>query len=228
MRRLFRNGSVGLFFLLTFASYAADVDVTIVPGRRAGPIMPNSSESELRRLLGAAQIRQGKIQGGEGYACDGSIIFPNDPTRKANIIWKDVARRAIPFSVEVNGSEHPKSIWKTEEGIRLGTTLKEIEKLNGRPFKLLGFHWDYGGTVVSWEGGRLEKFQTKEPSGHRLILRLEYDLTDQSITEEESGHVSGDKELISSDAVLQKLNPKVYQMDYRFDQSTSCNAVLSR
>ena len=32
-------------------------------------------------------------------------------------------------------------------------TLKEMASLNGGPFTLYGFDWDYGGTVSDWKGG---------------------------------------------------------------------------
>ena len=37
----------------------------------------------------------------------------------------------------------------------LGTRLGRLTQLNGRPFTLSGFGWDYAGTVISWNGGRL-------------------------------------------------------------------------
>jgi hypothetical protein len=215
--------------LLAFTSYAADLDLTIVPGQRAGVVKARTSESELQRMFGAAQVQREKIEVGEGFVCDGAVLFPKDPLRTANIIWKDVSKRAFPFSVEVNTLHYPTSRWRTEEGIRLGTTLKELEKLNGKPFKLAGFGWDYSGTVLSWEGGRLEKYQSKDPNGHRLILRLNYENKEPPVlSDQEAIHVSGDRDFFSSDPVMQKANPKVYQLDYRFDQSASCNAVFRR
>lgn len=35
-------------------------------------------------------------------------------------------------------------------------TLGQLQKLNGRPFLFNGFDWDYGGLVISSEGGKLE------------------------------------------------------------------------
>jgi hypothetical protein len=36
-------------------------------------------------------------------------------------------------------------------------TLAEIEKINGKPFKLYGFEWDFGGRSSNWQGGELGK-----------------------------------------------------------------------
>ena len=33
--------------------------------------------------------------------------------------------------------------------------IEEVEKINGKPFKIAGFEWDYGGYVSNWTGGSL-------------------------------------------------------------------------
>ncbi len=60
------------------------------------------------------------------------------------------------------------SQWRTTHGIRRGMTLAEIEALNGRPFKLYGFGFDYGGTTLDWNGGSLDK----QAGGCTLTLRF--------------------------------------------------------
>lgn len=42
-----------------------------------------------------------------------------------------------------------------------GTSLKELQRLNGKPFRLFGFSWDYGGLVESWQKGRLVGLESK-------------------------------------------------------------------
>jgi hypothetical protein len=48
-----------------------------------------------------------------------------------------------------------KSIWARADGVRLGLTSTELQAKNGRPFKFLGFEWDYGGAISDWRGGTL-------------------------------------------------------------------------
>ena len=45
--------------------------------------------------------------------------------------------------------------WHTRNGIRIGTTAVALAKLNGRPFSVTGFGWDYPGRVINWRGGKL-------------------------------------------------------------------------
>jgi hypothetical protein len=40
------------------------------------------------------------------------------------------------------------------------SALRQLRKLNGKPFVLLGIGWDYSGTVVSWEGGKLKRLDS--------------------------------------------------------------------
>jgi hypothetical protein len=62
------------------------------------------------------------------------VIFSDDKKRIENITI--VGRR-----------------WATKEGIRIGTTLAALEKINGGPFQFYGFAWDYGGTVLNGPKG---------------------------------------------------------------------------
>jgi len=209
----------GCLWLVCIAR-AADENFIIVPGRNVGPLRPGTSETELRKLFGAAQVKSDKVYIGEGFVCEGAVLFPNDTRRTADIVWIDVMHRARPLHVMISSK---KTLWRTSEGVTLGTSLKELERLNGRPFKFLGFGWDYSGTVVSWEGGKLETFKSAQEHGYRLILRLSPDPSAETTTSE-SDRISGDRELLSSDPLIQRLNPKVYDLEYDFDQSVHCKS----
>jgi hypothetical protein len=92
----------------------------------------------------------------------------------------------------------------------------ELERINGRPFVLTGFSYDYEGTVVSWEGGRLEKQFGK--SG-RVILRLSHNYKPvQGLSAEELNSVDGDRYFSSKNRVMQKIDPTVYQIVVEFQK----------
>ncbi|MEE1611341.1 hypothetical protein [Microvirga sp. CF3016] len=63
-----------------------------------------------------------------------------------------VRRESAPpsGSVDLQGSG-----WSGPEGLRVGSPFKAVETVNGKPFILYGFEWDYGGTIESWNGGAL-------------------------------------------------------------------------
>ena len=48
-------------------------------------------------------------------------------------------------------------MWKTDNGIAIGTTLEELVKINGKDFTFAGFEWDYAGVVTDWNTGKIDK-----------------------------------------------------------------------
>ena len=154
------------------------------------------------------------VEVGEGEEEPGTVIFPNDPEKTAEILWKDSSHGHIK-EVRINGS---KTNWRTEEGITLGTSLHELEKLNQGPVRMAGFDWDYTGTVIDCAHGELAFLGiNKGPmgiQGRTLVLRLEPgDYKSKNVLDEEYCAVVGDGDFISnSKDVMKKLNPTVYEI----------------
>jgi hypothetical protein len=178
----------------------------IVPGERVGKITRHTSEEDIARVYGAQNVRRASIYVGEGESVPGTILYPADSTKRLEILWSDDSARTTPSAVMLTGDS---SQWKTREGISLGTTLMQIEKINRRPFLLAGFEWDYGGTVVGWNHGRLEEMDG-------MLLRLYPDRT--MFASPEYQMVVGDRDFSSGHPAMQKLNPRVYQMIISFRQ----------
>lgn len=176
----------------------------LTPGKSAGAITAKSGMTDLIRIYGEKNVKAEDIQIGEGDTVPGAVIFPDKPEHRLELIWKDAKTRIGIESVRFDGE---KSRWRTSEGITLGTSLKELETLNGGAFTLAGFGWDYGGTVFSWgDHGKLyDRFQ-KTGS---LVLRLSPALEDES---PEAMQLAGDREFSSSHPAMQKVNPRVYQL----------------
>ncbi len=198
---------VAVVILLLPKSLRADTpnDWQIVSGDRVGKITSKSSESDLRKAYGNENVAEVEVSLGEGSTEKGTMLFPNDPRKRLQILWKDKNKKRNPERVEWTGDS---SLWQTKSGIKLGSRLKEIEKWNGKPFKLAGFGWDYEGTVTSWEGGAL---QAETSQGGRLIVRLR-EPPNSKATPKERNSVQGDKAFSSSNPVMQILNPHVYQL----------------
>jgi hypothetical protein len=96
-------------------------------------------------------------------------------------------------------------------GVSLGTSLSELESLNGRPFKLFGFSWDYAGTVSGWDGGRLDSLWRGGPENKVLVwLRLSPDSAGYQSSH--SHEVAGDRVFSSSLPAMRALNPRVYAL----------------
>ena len=188
---------------------------SIVPGVRVGPITNRTSESQIRALYGPENVRRKDIQLEEGASFPGTVVYPDDPEKTFIIRWRDPSFRNLPESVRFQG---PHSIWKTDKGLSLGTSLKEIETINGKPFALYGFGWDYGGTVAGAEGGILAELGEKEHGSvavRSLILRLSAQIFPTGpilLTQDEYMKLTGERIFRSDHPGMQKLNPQVYEM----------------
>lgn len=196
-------------FALSLASVglqAADDEEQLLSPERVGAIHHGSSLEELQRFFGAERVRDHLVQVGEGFVCRGTRIdFPGGDSLE--ITWRDEAARRGPDTISVLGDR-----WATPEGLRLGSTLQELEAMNGVPFNLSGFGWDYGGTVGTWNDGALTYLAASGPP--RLIIRLSparaaYD----RITGDQRAAVTGDGAYVSSaHTAMQTLTPQISQI----------------
>ena len=168
---------------------------------------PDTSEDALRRYFGPPQVRHEKIHVGEGEFEDGSVIYPDTPSLTILVLWKDSAGRRNPSSIRLRD----RSRQVVYERIGIGTTLKALERLNGRPFALAGFDFDYSGTVTSWLGGRLESISGP---ACEIKVRLLPSLPKSPSPEQlRAGQATeGDRDFKSSDPNMQLLNPRVYEV----------------
>jgi hypothetical protein len=167
----------------------------------------NMSAADLRARFGAENVELGEIYLGEGEYEVGTILFPNDSSRRLEILWHDRPGSRFPRSVGVLNSD---SSWRTPEGIGVGTDLKSVESRNARPFRLRGYGADGSGITRSWEGGRLGGIKECQ-----LQLRLVYSYANDP--EAESNYSLGrqletDGVLSSGHPAFQRLNPKVDRM----------------
>ena len=113
--------------------------------------------------------------GAKSVILDTSIVTGDD-TLKGAIIFPGTAKQAHVFfhdgkisDVSIQGES---SAWKTASGLYLGLPLQEVEKLNTKNFTISGFGWAHGGSVVSWEGGKLDRKSTRLNSSHNRESRM--------------------------------------------------------
>ena len=118
-----------------------------------GPFGRNAGHSDLVKAFGNKNVVEQEIDGVEGQKIKASVLYPDDPKARLEFVWSDEKARRRPTLIRATDQ----SAWATTKGIRIGTALVEIEQMNGKPFKLSGFDWDYGGRVLDWQGGTLAK-----------------------------------------------------------------------
>jgi hypothetical protein len=181
-------------------------DWQVNPRSGSGPLTPEGSEVELRERYGPTAVESARIELGEGETTPGTVLYPGDSVRRVEIVWKDTVSHRRPARVIIRGTQ---SKWQVGQGISLGTSLQELERLNGRPFVLAGFGWDYAGVVTDWKGGGLDSTL----AGVKLYL-------DPGPAQQQSAaysQVLGDRDYSSDLPAMQKLNPKVGQIFVDFE-----------
>lgn len=159
-----------------------------------GPFAKDASEETLVETFGGDEVVAEEIDGPEGSSLDATLVYPNDPTRRLVVLWWDEEARARPASIIIE----KESTWTAPGGIHVGTTLVQVEKINGARFTLSGFGWDYGGSA-GFEHGALANL----PGGCVLNLGFDQDplVMDESIL--------GDEQFSSDNPAIRKAKPTV-------------------
>jgi hypothetical protein len=166
--------------------------------RCEGPFGKDTSHAKLVAVFGAKNVVFQPVDGPDGVKMNATVIFPSDPKRRVEVLWQDENARKKPGSIVI-GSQ---STWRAR-GFRIGETIADVEKVNGKPFKLSGFDWDYGGRVTDWQDGKLSKPQ---PGG--CLLGVDFVHPEDS-PEANLAKVTGDGEFLSDNADMRAVEPFV-------------------
>jgi hypothetical protein len=132
----------------------AEHDFVIVPGKRLGPFMAkNAKENDLVQAFGAENVKAQTLYGGEGTEMPGYVVYADTPDQ-LEVAYDSTYAVGKPSLLRISGQG---TRWKTTEGISIGTTLEELIRINGKAITFYGFGWDYGGTISSWNGGKISE-----------------------------------------------------------------------
>jgi hypothetical protein len=180
-----------------------------LPGRSSRPIAAaaravacggvfakESTHLKLASAFASKNIVFGEVDGPDGTKLNASILFPNDPKRRLEVLWQNEAARSGTSLIVITAQ----SGWTAPKGLHLGMPLAALERLNGKSFKLTGFDKDNFAAVTDWQGGVLEKL----PGGCKIGIRLS---PDPKTSDTARAEVTSDKELQSSDASLRAVSP---------------------
>lgn len=154
----------------------------------------NSAE-ELKKVFGEENIKNSTGYYPEGMGeYNNTLLFP-DTKNQVEFIWtneKDYSELSNIVLSQKNTD------WKTKEGITIGTTLKELEKINEKSFIFSGFDWDYSG-MTNFSGGYLTK--------RHISAYLEY--PGGVVPNDEYDALIGDVTIDSKSEIAQKVNPVI-------------------
>jgi hypothetical protein len=177
-------------------------------------ITANTRESDLVQRFGASRVRRTEIAYAESDVADGTVLFPDDSTRRLEIVWHDAAARARPDFVRAGVTA---TRWVMAPGVRVGMSLVDLERVNGGPFTLSGVDPNTGALVVlSWDGGRLEH-AWRGPARAWVQLAMP---ASASVPSEMEGSEDAERKLSSRDPALRRLDPRVDEITLGFISET--------
>jgi hypothetical protein len=172
-----------------------------------GPFGRNASHADLVKTFGNGNVVYQDIDGAEGEKIKASVLYPNDAKAKLEVIWGDEKARRQPTV-----RARDQSVWTSANGIRIGMAIADIEKMNGKPFTLSGFDWDYGGRVKDWRGGELAK-----PLPGGCTVGVEF-VHPEDAPEASLSKVSGDSDFLSDNADMRAVEPYVAVLTISYPQ----------
>ncbi len=170
---------------------SANVDSTLITDSAWGLISAATNFDELKKIFGEGAVKDERICGPECVdSLDVTILYPGT-NNESIIYWKDSFYHKQIGMIDCYSDS---AAWHTAAGIKIGSGMKELLQLNGKRINFSGFGWDYGGSVISYNGGALDK------------SKIHYNL--DLIGDNDYG-LSGDTELHTDSVIVQKALDKI-------------------
>ncbi len=195
------NRSASSFYRYEFEEDIS-IDRIIIPNERVGLITSSTTKSALNKLYDKGNIREYVVFSYEGFDIKGTEVIFDNTADNITIEWND--GNLTPKIIRI---KNPNSNWKTKEGVGIGSTIKEVEKANGKPFTIYGYEIDayLAGTVKNWNSGNLQG------------LNLQFKIT-KEIPVEVYMEMMGDRGILSNNPLLEKAGLQVENITVGFNK----------
>jgi hypothetical protein len=167
----------------------------------SGVFARDSSHAKLASTFQSRNVAFTQVDASSGGKVMASVLYAKDPKRRLEVWWSKPASRSDTHLIVINGQ----SDWIAPGELHLGLTLAELEKLNGKPFKLSGFDKDRVATLSDWNGGQLATLA----GGCKVGISLR---ADPKTTASTLSGLTADRGFTSSDAALRAANPTVSEI----------------
>jgi hypothetical protein len=164
----------------------------------SGAFAKNSGHLRLAQAYGVHNVEFTEVSGDDGSTLMASVLFPTDPKRRLEVLWDDDNERSGTRMVVIDGQ----STWTAYKGIHLGLPLAALEKVNGKPFKLMGFEKGGMAIVSDWNGGALGLLS----DGCKVGVQLKPDPKTAADTLEAA---ASSKEFASNDPAIKAAKPTI-------------------
>ncbi|UJW84659.1 hypothetical protein [Devosia sp. SL43] len=173
---------------LALAAVLATSSVAAEEFKCKGAFAADSSAARLAEIYGADNVVTGPTDGPEGSTINASVVFPDDVHKMMTFVWWDEGADSDLSYVELPDAA-------SVAGLAEGMSVAEVEALNGAPFTLAGFWWDYGG-YADFTSGRLAQL----PGG--CLVSVTFYPTEYANEGVDVQAISGEKAVPSSEPLL--------------------------
>jgi hypothetical protein len=167
----------------------------------SGVFAKDSSHTKLASAFQSRNVSNTQVDTNSGGKATASVLYAKDPKRRLEVWWSKPASKSDTHLIVING----RSDWVAPGELHLGLTLAELEKLNGKSFKLSGFDRDHVATLSDWDGGTLSALA----GGCKVGISLR---ADPKAPAAALSGLPADRAFSSSDASLRAANPTVSEI----------------
>jgi hypothetical protein len=170
----------------------------IVPGQSVGKITKQTDRQGLVTIFGAANVEDFIQFGPEGIGEFPATRVKIGGKESLRVVWQDDTRRRLE-SIAIYDAR-----WHLADGLAVDMTVAALQEKFGK-FEFYGFGWDYGGTVISENNPKLDKY--RKLTGVNFRLAVPSDRCQQFSADCRS--VSGDSTFASDNPRLKSLMPRI-------------------
>lgn len=185
--------------LMLAAAPALAADVT----NCEGVFNKDATLADFEAAFGKNNIVTGTVPGPEGMDYTATTVFPGDPDKEMQIRWWDEENLKFFAGVTLAKADTGPG------GVKVGMPIDEVERINGQPFTLMGFFWDYGGNA-GFESGNLGTVPGD------CFLGLHFNPRIDQLPEDISMAISGDIELRSDQKEVRAAKVVVDEINLSF------------
>lgn len=155
-------------------------------GQSVGQVMLNMTQLDLIKIFGKDRLTIDTVYEAEGTVATLATFIDREKPSEIIVLWDEKKHLTKIDRIQV---WNPQSPFKTADGLHVGSSLAEVEKMNGKTIAFQGFGWDYGGGA---------NFQKGKLDNGKLSLLLELMLFLES-NNEKTQHLYGEGEHFSTD-----------------------------
>jgi hypothetical protein len=136
--------------------------LTVVPKQQVGLIRADMTEADIKQAYGeknVVRVDRGDVK---------TSVFPNSD-KELEITWK----KGQDFK-KLETAIIRKGDWKTAEGIGIGTTVEELNAINGKPVELFQREENYA--MVRWKNGKINpKLKAIVDTDTQKVIEMQID-----------------------------------------------------